>query len=254
MLVPRKLTAAQQSALSDRARSVRERGEIPLPRHGQRACDIRQKFRLRPHPKKHGRLFPRLAADEKRCDDRRIGGRFVHVPGRVRQEIDDVGFDDDLVMLAAKFSRQAFRDGRIVNRGLADAIFLRKGNRVGTKGCLRAMAATMLDESRPALRKAPIGTSLTICCSTEAQKLCRISSSRSGFGALETMVGRRKREIPILFDLEFAALPNRVMARLEACKFRRTWSADRAPTGRSDTGATPPCSCGLRCPGLRGAP
>ena len=102
---------------------------------------------------------------------------------RLRQQIGDIGLDHDALVLASQLAGQARGDFGIVERGFAHAIFLRERDRVGAHGlrsrAMAAIMATMLEESRPALRKAPMGTSLTICASTEAQKRSRISSARS---------------------------------------------------------------------------
>ena len=79
----------------------------------------------------HRRLFSRLAAYQIRRDDRRISRRLIHVPGQTWQQIDHIGLDHDLMVLAAQLSREALRNSWIVNRRLAHAIFFGKRNRVG---------------------------------------------------------------------------------------------------------------------------
>ena len=72
------------------------------------------------------RLFARLAADKIRGDDRWVGGRLVHVPGQLWQKVNDIRFDDDLVMLTAETTGETLRNCGIVNRALADPILFWK--------------------------------------------------------------------------------------------------------------------------------
>jgi hypothetical protein len=115
------------------------------------------------------RLLAGFAAHQICRDDGRVSRGFVHVPDEFRQQVGDVGLYHNAMIFAAELPRQSSCNLRIVERGLAYAIFFRK----------RLIIATMLEESRPALRKAPIGTSLTICASTDRRKRPRTSSARS---------------------------------------------------------------------------
>ena len=74
--------------------------------------------------------------------------------------------------------------------------------------------ATMLDESSPALRNAPIGTSLTICASTERRKRSRISSAKISFRT-RVRCDRRAGNVRSQYcvSLQFAIAENRVVTR-----------------------------------------
>ena len=96
-----------------------------------RVLAVSSKQLIAAHPRKHhGRLLARLTAHQIRGDDRWIGGRLIHVPDQTRQQTDHIGFNHDLVVLAAQFLSQPPRYRRIVNGRLPNAVFLRKGDRV----------------------------------------------------------------------------------------------------------------------------
>src|SRR6185437_5509342 len=62
--------------------------------------------------------------------------------------------------------------------------------------------ATMLDESSPALKNAPIGTSLTICVFTELRNRLRISSATtsSDLGKTESDAGKLRSQYCVIFS------------------------------------------------------
>jgi len=79
------------------------------------------------------------------------------VPDELREEFDHVGFDGDLGVHAAKMDGGAPGHIGIVECGVAAAIFPRErdGERPHALVAPLHMAATMLVESSPALRKPP---------------------------------------------------------------------------------------------------
>ena len=130
----------------------------------------------------NGRLLARLAANQISRDDGGIGRGLIHVPDQSRQQDRQHPARPRSLIFAPKMPRQPGGNFRIVERRFADAIFLRKRNRVGANRLVAwhaVIMATMLEESSPALRNAPIGTSLTICASTDRRKRSRTSSARS---------------------------------------------------------------------------
>jgi len=105
------------------------------------------------------------------------------------------------------------RDAGIVNRRLADAIFFGKRNRISTHRLFARHGGHNTRRIQTRTQERAIGTSLTICCSTDAQNRSRIFIRQIRFGSLEGMIRRRKRQIPILFDSELAVLPKRIVPR-----------------------------------------
>ena len=113
----------------------------------------------------HGSLFASLAAYEVGRDNSRVGRRLIHVPHESGQKVCDVGLDYDALILAAEMTCESCRNFRIVQRSFPDAVLPREGNGVSANGLVRLLAPSSQRRSRnpsPALRNAPIGTSLTI--------------------------------------------------------------------------------------------
>ena len=77
----------------------------------------------------HLDVAARELADQVGGDEGRVGDRLVHVPQQLRQQADDVGLDDDLVVLGAEQLGHAARIRQLVVELLGGAAF--EADRVG---------------------------------------------------------------------------------------------------------------------------
>src|SRR5262249_37430035 len=74
-----------------------------------------------------------FAAHQIGGNDRGVSSGLVHVPAKFWQESSNVRFHKDLPILAAQLSREACRNGRIIEGVLAFSVFLGKRYGVGAK-------------------------------------------------------------------------------------------------------------------------
>ena len=161
--------------------------------------------------------FPRESVD------RDVGG-LAH--GRVaeghqpRQLADQVlGVDHQLVVLGAAMPRHGRRVAQLAVLLLGEA-----HEKVFTCGLERFMSATIIEESMPPDRKAPKGTSLTICTRTASSSFARkppTSGARSRAPVARLAVGGASSSAP----RETSRAARRRSSRASACGRPRRASA-----------------------------